>query len=197
MGSASTAQSRDTSDGTADGAGLALACEWMERAGPSLLASGQVKAGTLLADAVQELVAALTLALRADAVPLVSALAGASEDLVRTHEGQSLQPWIGGARALVLSAAPPEARPLLLALLANAESGLTRGADTSNPDLPADGPRRPVAPAHPRALPRGGRRSATSTRRCSRRCSAGSAGSGSEERSRSPTSTSAPPRRSS
>ncbi len=161
MGSPSTAESKDASDGTADGAGLALACAWIERAAPRLLASGQVKPGTLVADAVQELVAALTLALRADAVPLVSALAGASEDLVRTHEGRSLQPWIEGARALVLTSAPPEARPLLLALLASAESGLARGADTSVSYLPAEGPRRPVAASYLEALLRGDRRRAS------------------------------------
>lgn len=157
MSSATTFEEEESAELDAGGA----AARWLDQSRESLVAAAGVGTGTLLGDAVREIVAAMTLAVRADAVELVGALGSSSEELVRTHEGRSLRAWIGEVRALVMVSAPPGARPLLLALVAELERSVVAGAPPERSHLREGSPRHAVASAYLAALLRADRRTAS------------------------------------
>lgn len=157
---AATITTSEASDDTSEDV-RAPAARWLDEARAELVGCGGARPGTLLGDAVREVVASMALAVRADAVALVDSLVRSSEELVRTHEGRSLRPWIDDARALVVSSAPVAARPLLLALLANMERAAECGASTSSSHLRPGSPSYGVARAYLDALLRADRRGAS------------------------------------
>jgi methanogenic corrinoid protein MtbC1 len=137
------------------------AARWIDETRDELLRAGGARQGTLLGDAVREVVASMALAIRADAVSLIDSLVRGSEDLVRTHEGRSLRPWIDDVRALVVSRAPMDSRPLLLALLASMEQAATGSAPVIHSHLHPEAPGYAIARAYLDALLRGDRRRAS------------------------------------